>query len=68
VTLQVANLDNKAVSIGISIEGLESSVNLSKATKTVLKSSNPMDENSFSEPNKVPIHIVNFTSFFKLVM
>jgi len=68
MTLQVANLDKKAVSIGISIEGVESGLNISKATKTVLTSSNPMDENSFSEPNKVPIHIVNFRSLFKLVM
>lgn len=51
--IKVANLDKKAVSIGISIEGLESNVVLSKATKTVLTSSNPMDENSFSEPKKV---------------
>lgn len=68
MTLQVANLDKKAVIIEISIEGLESSVSFSKLTKTVLTSSNPMDENSFSEPNKVLIHIVNFLSFFKLVM
>lgn len=51
--IKVANLDKKAVIIEISIEGLESSVSFSKLTKTVLTSSNPMDENSFSEPNKV---------------
>ncbi|WJX25498.1 aspartate-semialdehyde dehydrogenase-like protein [Trifolium repens] len=51
--IKIVNLENKAVSIGISIEGLESSVVLSKSTKTVLTSSNPMDENSFSQPNKV---------------
>lgn len=51
--IKVANLDKKAVSIEISIEGLESSVSFSKLTKTVLTSSNPMDENSFLEPNKV---------------
>lgn len=47
-------MESQTVNIVIFIEGLESSVHLSWPRKTVLTSSNPMDENSFSNPNMVP--------------
>lgn len=56
------NLASKAENLTISIEGLDSSVHLSPLTKTLLASSNAMDENSFSQPNKVPKAIVLFVS------
>jgi len=43
------------VNLKISIDGLEpNSLQLSGSTKTVLTSGNVMDENSFSQPKKVP--------------
>ncbi|XP_061360541.1 alpha-L-arabinofuranosidase 1-like [Gastrolobium bilobum] len=54
--IKVANLASNEVNLKISIKGLESSVNLSQSTKTVLTSSHAMDENSFSEPKKVVPH------------
>ncbi|KAJ1397021.1 Glycosyl hydrolase, all-beta [Sesbania bispinosa] len=51
--IKVVNLASKAVDLKISIEGLDPSVHLYQSTKTVLTSSNVMDENSFSQPNKV---------------
>ncbi|XP_004489629.1 alpha-L-arabinofuranosidase 1-like isoform X2 [Cicer arietinum] len=51
--IKVANMESQTVNIVIFIEGLESSVHLSWPRKTVLTSSNPMDENSFSNPNMV---------------
>lgn len=52
--LQVVNFRNVSVSLKISVDGLQTnSLQLSGATKTVLTSSNVMDENSFKEPTKV---------------
>ncbi|WJX25506.1 aspartate-semialdehyde dehydrogenase-like protein [Trifolium repens] len=51
--IKIVNLESKTVNVDIFIDGLESSVVLSKLIKTVLTSSNVMDENSFSQPYKV---------------
>ncbi|XP_045790862.1 alpha-L-arabinofuranosidase 1-like isoform X1 [Trifolium pratense] len=51
--IKVVNLESKTVNVDILIDGLESSVVHSKLTRTVLTSSNVMDENSFLQPNKV---------------
>ncbi|KAL6337542.1 hypothetical protein AAG906_037135 [Vitis piasezkii] len=46
--------NNSSMSLKISVDGLQTnSLQLSGATKTVLTSSNVMDENSFKEPTKV---------------
>jgi hypothetical protein len=65
--VQIVNLESKTVNVDIFIDGLESNVVLSKLTKTVLTSSNVMDENSFSQPNKVSnkqIFLFVFPIFF----
>jgi alpha-N-arabinofuranosidase len=41
------------VNLTISSSGLQAGVDTAKSTVTVLTSSNLLDENSFSEPNKV---------------
>lgn len=49
------NFGTTAVNLKISLDGLEpNSLQLSGSTKTVLTSANVMDENSFSQPKKVP--------------
>ena len=55
--MQVVNFGSDAVSLTISTSGLQASVNALGSTATVLTSGNVMDENSFSNPNKV---IYNF--------
>jgi len=51
--VQVVNFGSDAVSLTISTSGLQASVNALGSTATVLTSGNVMDENSFSNPNKV---------------
>ncbi|XP_073140710.1 alpha-L-arabinofuranosidase 1-like [Henckelia pumila] len=52
--IKVVNFGSNNVTLQISINGLEpNSLKLSGSTKTELKSSNLMDENSFREPKKV---------------
>ncbi|XP_041025680.1 alpha-L-arabinofuranosidase 1-like isoform X2 [Juglans microcarpa x Juglans regia] len=53
--IKIVNFGNDTVNLKISVDGLEpnSTILLSGSTKTVLTSGNPMDENSFNEPNKV---------------
>ncbi|TVU27137.1 hypothetical protein EJB05_29719 [Eragrostis curvula] len=51
--LRVVNFGSDPVSLTISTSGLEASVNALGSTATVMTSSNVMDENSFSNPNKV---------------
>ncbi|XP_035544759.1 alpha-L-arabinofuranosidase 1-like [Juglans regia] len=53
--VKIVNFGNDTVNLKISVDGLEpnSTILLSGSTKTVLTSGNPMDENSFNEPNKV---------------
>jgi alpha-N-arabinofuranosidase len=50
---QVVNFGSDAVSLTISTSGLQASVNALGSTTTVLTSGNVMDENSFSNQNKV---------------
>lgn len=51
------------MNLTISVDGLGlSSLQLSGSTKTVLTSANPMDENSFKDPKKVPDMFVLFPS------
>jgi alpha-N-arabinofuranosidase len=47
------NFGNSKVNLKVSIDGLGLSSQLSGSTKTVLTSSNLMDENSFANPKKV---------------
>lgn len=52
--MQIVNFGSNIVSLNISVIGLESNyVRPVGSIKTVLTSSNLMDENSFKEPNKV---------------
>ncbi|KAK9266548.1 hypothetical protein L1049_001592 [Liquidambar formosana] len=52
--IKIVNFGSNTVNLKISVAGLESnSIQLSGSTKTVLTSSNVMDENSFKEPKKV---------------
>ncbi|GJN13887.1 hypothetical protein PR202_gb00642 [Eleusine coracana subsp. coracana] len=51
--VQVVNFGSDPVSLAISTSGLQASVNALGSTATVMTSSNVMDENSFSNPNKV---------------
>ncbi|KAJ6741612.1 ALPHA-L-ARABINOFURANOSIDASE 1-LIKE [Salix viminalis] len=51
--IKVVNFGNRQVSLKVSVDGLGLNSLLSGATKTVLTSSNVMDENSFTDPNKV---------------
>jgi len=51
--VKVVNFGSDAVSLTISTSGLQASVNALGSTTTVLTSGNVMDENSFSNPNKV---------------
>ncbi|KAI5316984.1 hypothetical protein L3X38_036691 [Prunus dulcis] len=52
--IKIVNFGTNIVNLKIVVDGLEpNSINLSKSTKTVLTSTNLMDENSFNEPKKV---------------
>ncbi|KAJ6426070.1 hypothetical protein OIU84_026618 [Salix udensis] len=51
--IKIVNFGNSKVNLKVSIDGLGLSSQLSESTKTVLTSSNLMDENSFSNPKKV---------------
>ncbi|BBH07018.1 alpha-L-arabinofuranosidase 1 [Prunus dulcis] len=52
--IKIVNFGTDIVNLKIVVDGLEpNSINLSKSTKTVLTSNNPMDENSLNEPKKV---------------
>ncbi|XLS62051.1 hypothetical protein HN51_016279 [Arachis hypogaea] len=51
--VKVVNFGSEIEKLRITINGLSSNVQQSRSTKTVLTSSNKMDENSFSQPNKV---------------
>ncbi|CAK9170046.1 unnamed protein product [Ilex paraguariensis] len=52
--IKVVNFGSNTANLKISIDGLElNSIQSYGSTKTVLTSSNVMDENSFNEPNKV---------------
>ncbi|KAG5252598.1 alpha-L-arabinofuranosidase [Salix suchowensis] len=51
--IKIVNFGNSKVNLKVSIDGLGLSSQLSESTKTVLTSSNLMDENSFSDPKKV---------------
>ncbi|XP_054784668.1 alpha-L-arabinofuranosidase 1-like [Prosopis cineraria] len=53
IRVKVVNFNNNPTTLKITFNGLDSSVKLSKATKTVLTSSNVKDENSFEEPTKI---------------
>lgn len=47
------NFGSSAVTLKVSVDGLEKSTALSGKTQTVLTSDNVMDENSFKDPKKV---------------
>uniref|UniRef100_A0A6M2ETH7 non-reducing end alpha-L-arabinofuranosidase n=1 Tax=Populus davidiana TaxID=266767 RepID=A0A6M2ETH7_9ROSI len=51
--IKIVNFGNRHVSLEVSVDGLGLNSQLSGSTKTVLTSSNVMDENSFTNPNKV---------------
>ncbi|EEE52699.1 hypothetical protein OsJ_35099 [Oryza sativa Japonica Group] len=51
--VKIVNFGPNAVNLTISSSGLQAGVDTAKSTVTVLTSSNLLDENSFSEPNKV---------------
>ena len=56
--MQVVNFGSDTVSLTISTSGLQASVNALGSTATVLTSGNVMDENSFSNPNKVCVPMI----------
>lgn len=51
--MQIVNFESVAVQVTISTTGLQASIDVLRSTATVITSSNVMDENSFSNPNKV---------------
>ncbi|KAG0529342.1 hypothetical protein BDA96_05G090400 [Sorghum bicolor] len=51
--VKIVNFESDAARVTISTTGLESSIHVLRSTATVLTSTNVMDENSFSNPNKV---------------
>lgn len=54
IKIKIVNFGSSPVNLTISISGLDqNSIQKSGSSKTVLTSANLMDENSFSEPNKV---------------
>ena len=55
--MQIVNFESVVVQVTISMTGLQASIDMLRSTATVLTSSNVMDENAFSNPNKV---IYNF--------
>jgi hypothetical protein len=71
--VQIVNFESVATQVTISTTGLQDSIDVLRSTATVLASSNVMDENSFSNPNKViysfPLSIkwlINFFAIFKV--
>jgi alpha-L-arabinofuranosidase len=61
--VQIVNFESVAVQVTICTTGLQASIDVLRSTATVLTSSNVMDENSFSNPNKV---IYNFSVVHKM--
>jgi alpha-L-arabinofuranosidase len=57
--VQVVNFGSDTVNLTVSTSGLGASVNALGSTATVLTSGNVMDENSFSNPNKVCVPMVH---------
>ncbi|KAK7336358.1 hypothetical protein VNO77_16896 [Canavalia gladiata] len=53
IRIKVVNFGSDTENFRISISGLKSNVQQSGSTKFVLTSPNVMDENSFSQPNKI---------------
>ncbi|KAJ1275203.1 hypothetical protein BS78_05G118500 [Paspalum vaginatum] len=51
--VKIVNFESDVVFVTISTNGLQASIDVRQSTVTVLTSSNVMDENSFSNPNKV---------------
>ncbi|XP_028755671.1 alpha-L-arabinofuranosidase 1-like [Neltuma alba] len=51
--IKVVNFDDKAATIGVTIDGLDPNVDLSGSTVTLLTSTNVKDENSFYNPKKI---------------
>ncbi|CAO2143769.1 unnamed protein product [Urochloa humidicola] len=51
--VKIVNFEPVAVQVTISTTGLQASIDVLRSTATALTSSNVMDENSFSNPNKV---------------
>lgn len=51
--VQIVNFEYNAVGVTVSTTGLEATIDVLRSTATVLTSANVMDENSFSNPNKV---------------
>uniref|UniRef100_A0A1D1XEK7 non-reducing end alpha-L-arabinofuranosidase n=1 Tax=Anthurium amnicola TaxID=1678845 RepID=A0A1D1XEK7_9ARAE len=51
--IKVVNFGSDAVNLNVSVNGLQNSISQSGSIKTILTSNNLMDENSFSDPNKV---------------
>ncbi|XP_016544003.1 alpha-L-arabinofuranosidase 1 isoform X1 [Capsicum annuum] len=51
--MKVVNFGNSTVTLNISIGGLENSLQSFGAAKTIITSSNVMDENSFADPKKI---------------
>ncbi|PHT37176.1 hypothetical protein CQW23_24876 [Capsicum baccatum] len=51
--MKVVNIGNSTVTLSIDLSGLDSSLQSSGATKTILTSSDVMDENSFADPKKI---------------
>jgi hypothetical protein len=55
--VQIVNFGSDAIRVAISTSGLQATIDVLRSTATVLTSTAVMDENSFSNPNKV---ICNF--------
>ncbi|XP_026413768.1 alpha-L-arabinofuranosidase 1-like [Papaver somniferum] len=53
IRIKIVNFGGDAVNLKISLDGLTNSKDFTGSTKTILTSKNLMDENSFTEPNKV---------------
>ncbi|XP_010904719.1 alpha-L-arabinofuranosidase 1 [Elaeis guineensis] len=51
--IKIVNFGNATVNLNICVTGLQNAVNSVGSTKTILTSTNLMDENSFTEPKKV---------------
>ncbi|XP_006663784.2 alpha-L-arabinofuranosidase 1-like [Oryza brachyantha] len=51
--VKIVNFGPNAVNLTVSSKGLQAGVNTAKSTVTILTSGNMLDENSFTEPNKV---------------
>ncbi|KAI3984270.1 hypothetical protein MKX01_011224 [Papaver californicum] len=53
IRIKIVNFGGDAVNLKISLDGLTNSKDFTGSTKTILTSKNLMDENSFTEPNKI---------------